>query len=678
MRFLLGPHSVGLAAGIDFLENGNILVCGDKSTGTLYYKDSFFEMDFTGRIYGEYLLENNHHDVIEGNNGNFFALGSDKTGLVVEETMYEIDPKTGKFVKIWDMDDLFPVHSYNEEGERVSNAQLEFNSHDWLHMNSLDQHPETGEFLFSSRSQDVIVSMNYDGSINYIIGDHSIPLPDFLQDKLLTPIGDDFSWSYGQHDAKFLDNGDILAFDNGLGRGKVGENYVEATDSYSRMVRYRVNQENMTIELVDEFGADFGSQYLATYVSGAQELGENHYLINFGGITRNQEGNATYSLIDAFKGGSGATTVMEVKDGEVIFQTQRDGDVVIANTYRVERHDLYFSEHQLDIGRKSARYGSLPVRNIASSSAIPTEDNLSLYSSSVVDNGVQLVCSFSIQGASSQDVATLVFVSEKTSYEVELGKGVGISVTVTKTEIPQGTYDLYLKSGNKSTNLNLQWENTSVAVNPYDNVNFVKLDLSGTGSSGTTNDTEEDKLYSDVSKADWFYSFINYVTEKDTISPVSADVFAPYTQATRAVVVEALYRMDGSPVTEQSNPFTDVSESDVSKNAILWAAEQGIVVGVTETEFAPESPVTREQLAVILNKSISVLGLDLPEVLEPVSYIDSDDIAIWAKDSVDRMQVLWLMSGLDDGSFHPLGNTSRAEFAVVLFKLAGEEVVLGS
>lgn len=456
VRFIFSQNSIGMASGLTMLSNGNLAVVSEKTTGTQYYKDSFYEMDLTGKIYGEYLLDGVHHEISEANNGNFLALGNDINGSVIEDTLYEIDRKTGEIIQYWDIDDYLPIDSFDDDGNRISTEVYSSSSHDWIHLNSIDQHPITNELLLSGRNHDVVFSIDYDtGDINYILGDNSVPLIAELKSKLLTPIGDEFEWFYGQHNAQFLENGDILLFDNGSFRSKtVDEQIDSATQGYSRGVIYRVNQDDMTIEQIWQYGKELGSSHLATYLSGIQYLGDEHLLINFGGQVFDENGNASYQNADGVKGHS-ASIQYEIKNGEIIYASSFEISGVSGNMYRAERHNPYQSETQPNFSINSVRLGTLPNRSLAQESTVPTQDNLELNNSSVIDNGVQLVYTFSITDADSEDEAYLIFNSSETCYEILIGKGATVTGTLNLVELPTGTFDLYLKSGENTTNLNL-------------------------------------------------------------------------------------------------------------------------------------------------------------------------------------------------------------------------------
>lgn len=467
VRFLLNLNGAVAGGSMELLDNGNLLILSDKTTGTLYYKESLLEIDFTGKIFTEYLHNGIHHEAIQLQNGNILLAGNTKDGSVLEDAIYEIHRTTGNVLGAWDADDFFPVDEYDQEGTRASAEVFSYNTHDWLHINALDEHPQTGDILISARNQHAVLSLNPTTSeLNYIISDHTLPLPDHLEDKRLTPIGDNFFWQYGQHDAKFLPNGDILLFDNGSFRSRTYENQVDAaTQGFSSINIYRVDETNMTIEMIWTYGEDLGPEFLSAYLSSVQYLGENHYFINFGGILLDADYNPTYLVLETWISGYSKAIQIELKDNEVIFQTQFSDEKADGNVYRAKRINLYNSQSSPDYFQESIRLGNLTSYQIASKSSLPTNlEELELYTVSVIDNGVQLEYDFQMKNGYQTGENYLYFVSDSATYQVPLNTGTNISGVINKIELPDDEYDLYLQNNTLLTDLNLIYGATSYQI----------------------------------------------------------------------------------------------------------------------------------------------------------------------------------------------------------------------
>lgn len=140
--------------------------------------------------------------------------------------------------------------------------------------------------------------------------------------------------------------------------------------------------------------------------------------------------------------------------------------------------------------------------------------------------------------------------------------------------------------------------------------------------------------------------------------------FKPNVNITRAEVVTALYRAKGSPKVTAVNSFTDVTEK-WSQDAISWAAENGIVTGVTSTSFAPNAEVTREQLAVIMYRFAGA-GSAFGEIS---GFADCKDISSFAETAVRWAVGQSIISG-KNGCLLPKGKTTRAEFATMMVRFS--------
>ena len=121
--------------------------------------------------------------------------------------------------------------------------------------------------------------------------------------------------------------------------------------------------------------------------------------------------------------------------------------------------------------------------------------------------------------------------------------------------------------------------------------------------------------YTDVTEANWFYEAVTYVTEKGLVDGETETTFAPNASMTRADLVTALYRLAGSPEVTAENPFTDVAADAEYYNAVMWAYTNGVVGGITDTTYEPDSPLQRQQVATMLYRYMNDSAED--ETAEP-------------------------------------------------------------
>ncbi len=140
------------------------------------------------------------------------------------------------------------------------------------------------------------------------------------------------------------------------------------------------------------------------------------------------------------------------------------------------------------------------------------------------------------------------------------------------------------------------------------------------------------KPFTDIDQSAWYHEGVHYMIENGMMNGVGNGMFEPNGNVTRAMLVTILYRQAGSPSVEgKTNPFIDVKPNKYYTNAVIWAFHNGIVNGVSPTEFEPESNVTREQIATILYRqagSPAVTETDLSR------FLDASDVSSYAANAV--------------------------------------------
>ena len=175
--------------------------------------------------------------------------------------------------------------------------------------------------------------------------------------------------------------------------------------------------------------------------------------------------------------------------------------------------------------------------------------------------------------------------------------------------------------------------------------------------------------FTDVSKNDWFHDDIRYVYENGLMNGISSTQFAPYGSTTRGMIVTILYRMEGQPAVSRDCPFADVASGSYYERAITWAAANGIVTGHSSTIFAPDANITREQLAAILYRYAFYKGLDV-SVGESTNILSYEDFASLSEYAIPAMQ--WacgagVLYGFG-GSLLPDAPANRLQAAAILHR----------
>lgn len=175
----------------------------------------------------------------------------------------------------------------------------------------------------------------------------------------------------------------------------------------------------------------------------------------------------------------------------------------------------------------------------------------------------------------------------------------------------------------------------------------------------------------------WAADNILFAASRGLLSGTSDTTFSPDTGMTRGMFMTALGRLAGiNPDSYQTGKFTDVKADAYYAPYVNWAAQTGIVEGVTATTFAPDTNINREQMAVIMKNYAAKLGYDLPQTLKAVTFADNTQISSWAKDAVKSMQQAGILAGKNENKFDPKGTATRAEVATVLRRFV--EIVIDS
>ena len=352
---------------VNRLQNGHLLLSTERLVNSPYYMTGLYEMDMLGKIYTEYSLEGGyHHDYYEMENGNLIVASDNfANGKTVEDYVVELDRKTGKIVKTWDISSILK----HEDGKSEN-----WSEYDWFHNNAVWYDKKTNSITLSGRHQDAVINISYDdGSLNWIIGDKTNWSEDY-QKYFFTPKGKNFEWQWSQHAAMITPEGYVFLFDNGNNKSKIESKYVDASKSYSRGVMYKIDTENMTIEQVYEYGKERGSSFYSPYISDVDYLASNRYIVHSGGIVyvdgKNSNQPAGFS-----NNASLVSDTVELLNNKVIFEMK-----FATNNYRVEKMSLY-AENEKYSNDKAVRLGSLGKTEIAKKSF-----NLNLFVQDIDDD----------------------------------------------------------------------------------------------------------------------------------------------------------------------------------------------------------------------------------------------------------------------------------------------------
>lgn len=179
---------------------------------------------------------------------------------------------------------------------------------------------------------------------------------------------------------------------------------------------------------------------------------------------------------------------------------------------------------------------------------------------------------------------------------------------------------------------------------------------------------ELDEPFTDVDELDWFYDAVVYVYNEGMMDGISATQFAPNSNLTRGMVVTMLYRLEDEPRVTGSSGFDDVASGAWYADAVTWAAENGIVNGVSDTEFAPNVNITREQLAAILYRYAEYNDYDVSGRDDLSEFTDRSSISGYALDAMRWAVDEGLITGITDTTIEPQGTATRAQAATMFMR----------
>ena len=274
------------------------------------------------------------------------------------------------------------------------------------------------------------------------------------------------------------------------------------------------------------------------------------------------------------------------------------------------------------------------------------------------------------------------FESKGTPYdsfgEFDAGVGSGWMITLNKTFIEYGASEFEVKNGDV-----IKWQYTCQLGKDIGDPFYSGLSSSDEKNK-TENETEEsteengeeqkeetannaftEVTFADVGKDDWYYESVRFVYENNLMKGTS-NGFEPESKMTRAMLVTVLYRMANPESVENTHGFTDVSEGKWYTDAVAWAASNGIVNGISATEFAPDSDITREQMALIIYRFAKMQGIDTTDASTLENFTDIKDVSDWAIDAIRWANKTELVTGTSQTTLSPKATATRAQVAKVL------------
>lgn len=175
-----------------------------------------------------------------------------------------------------------------------------------------------------------------------------------------------------------------------------------------------------------------------------------------------------------------------------------------------------------------------------------------------------------------------------------------------------------------------------------------------------------DLPFTDLAEDAWYSGAVEYVYAHGLMRGMSEIVFSPNTSLTRAQAVQILYNLEGQPVVSGAATFTDAEHW--AKTPIAWAQQTGVVDGYEDNSFRPENPISRQEFAQMMYNYAKYKGYDLTAKGNLDAFPDADKMGAWAEPSLAWANGNKLINGHDDGTLDPGGITIRAQAASILMR----------
>ena len=327
------------------LENGNLIIGSGKTIPNTYNNLSkVFEVTPIGKLVKEYKVYAMHHDIREEKNGNLIFAASKEGRNTQNDYIVEVDRNTGKTLRTWDLHEVIPMEKYE--------AKPPYTKDNWFHNNGIWYLEDENAFVVSGRHQNAVLKFDADTKkIKWILSKTIGEDNEKTRPYLLRPINKNFEYPTAQHAAMVTPDGKLMVFDNTNFQTTDKSGELIQKRLYSRAVMYDVDEKNMTIKEIWEYGKERGRRLYSSFVSDVDYLGPNHYLIDFGGQYLKDNGDSYDHIVTKkeIKNASNRNSeIVEILNNKVIFEATLYGNSN-SNTYKAERKDIYLNAKEIKL-----------------------------------------------------------------------------------------------------------------------------------------------------------------------------------------------------------------------------------------------------------------------------------------------------------------------------------------
>lgn len=412
---------------IEFLKNGHILVSNDEAFGGEVGFTGFYEIDYLGKIYHNYVLENGyHHEVNELNNGNFLIAGSTNKESSSQDFVYEIDRKTGHIVNSLSVYELIE-NIDNDFAKKIYGTNF-IN-------NSIYYDEKTDEMILSLRGINSIISVQFkEKKLNWILGNENDWSESFS--KYLLRFTDNSKLPTGQHTAFLTSNGNLGVFNNDFDyKNVISTNLNFYKNNYSTASIYEIDGKN--IKTIYEY---VSPEKGFNYALGSFNItSDNHKLVNFGWLFKESAFNNNLNIYDYY--GNTYSRVVELDESDkIVFNATIDQSIYRAykNSFYEDTTESYKIEDYSLIS--NIEYNKL--EKVETSTLYEKLDNAlpSIYEFSITKKSLEINAIFD-----DLEEVEIIFVGEKkTSYILNYKNKNESPITKIHLDL-NGKYAIYLK-----------------------------------------------------------------------------------------------------------------------------------------------------------------------------------------------------------------------------------------
>lgn len=343
IRWFLADKSFNGSVMLTHLKNGNFLVpSGDVIPDSYNNLTCVHEVTSLGKLVNTFSVYGIHHDIREKEDGNLILAASKEGAESQNDYIVEIDRITGEVVRDWDLMEIIPMTAYDTQAPYTGGLS------NWLHNNAVWYIEEEDAFIISGRHQNMVIKFDAQTKeIRWILSETVGELNEKLRPYLLTPVdeGSEFEYPTSQHSPMQMPDGDLMLFDNRNQDEQNEDGSLNQSKLYSRAVRYEINEGDMTVKQVWQYGKERGTEIFSSFISDVDYLGPEHYLFDFGGMYKLEDGSSydhVLSSKDEKNSAQKQAAVIEWLDGDVVFEAD-----IYANVYKAERKDIYLNAREL-------------------------------------------------------------------------------------------------------------------------------------------------------------------------------------------------------------------------------------------------------------------------------------------------------------------------------------------